>query len=322
MNDINIIIARPIVQILFYVIVFIFILCCGSCNKDNDENNSPTASFIVTPSSGYTTLTLFKLDPRESFEEGDYSPRQFRWDFENDGIWDTGWIYPMFMYHQYNFEGLYIIKMEIKNSEGLTNSTIRSVTVENFPGIETMTDPRDGQTYNIITIGSQTWMAENLNFETEDSYCYDNDNLICDKYGRLYKWDTALTICPPGWHLPSDDEWKLIEGTVDSHYGVGDPEWDKEDNRGYDAGYQLRSQFGWSNVNHRGIDAFGFTVLPGGYLFLGGDSFREIFNQACFWTSSGDNYHLPWIRRFSAGQTISRTEEIPSMGYSVRCVKD
>ena len=73
-------------------------------------------------------------------------------------------------------------------------------------------DVRNGfsQTYRTITIGSQTWMAENLNYETLNSWCYENLQRNCNKYGRLYTWAAASTACPSGWHLPSVAEWEIL----------------------------------------------------------------------------------------------------------------
>ena len=68
-----------------------------------------------------------------------------------------------------------------------------------------------------------------------EKYCYNNEPDSCTKYGGLYQWNEMMQyttqqgaqgICPPGWHLPTDEEWKVLEGAVDSQYGIGDPEWD------------------------------------------------------------------------------------------------
>jgi uncharacterized protein (TIGR02145 family) len=101
-------------------------------------------------------------------------------------------------------------------------------------GQTTFTDPRDGQTYNIVQIGNQTWFAENLNYATGNSWCYDNNDSNCNIYGRLYDWQTALTACPSGWHLPSDAEW-----TVLTDYLGGDTV----------AGLKMKNTTGWNDYN-------------------------------------------------------------------------
>ena len=73
-----------------------------------------------------------------------------------------------------------------------------------------LTDSRDGQAYMTMKIGNQVWMAENLNYEMADSYCYDDRTSNCSKYGRLYTWDAAMKACPLGWHLPTQNEWKTL----------------------------------------------------------------------------------------------------------------
>ncbi|MFP4471865.1 MAG: FISUMP domain-containing protein, partial [Bacteroidales bacterium] len=123
-------------------------------------------------------------------------------------------------------------------------------------------DVRDGQSYATVQIGDQCWMAENLNLgeridgseEMADNgiiekYCYDDDPANCETYGGLYQWNEMMQyntagsqgICPEGWSVPTDEEWKTLEGTVDSQYPVGDPIWDNTDFRGFDVGLNLKS---------------------------------------------------------------------------------
>jgi uncharacterized protein (TIGR02145 family) len=72
-------------------------------------------------------------------------------------------------------------------------------------------DPRDGQKYRTVRIGSQVWMAENLNYDSgKGSYCYDNNSSNCSRYGRLYTENTANNVAPSGWHLPSKREFEQL----------------------------------------------------------------------------------------------------------------
>ena len=76
---------------------------------------------------------------------------------------------------------------------------------------ESFTDPRDEQSYDIVQIGSDVWMAENLNFDIDGSVCPEGDKRNCSKFGRLYTWEMARSFCPEGWRLPnSADFGRLI----------------------------------------------------------------------------------------------------------------
>ena len=110
-----------------------------------------------------------------------------------------------------------------------------------------ITDSRDGHKYKTVKIGSQTWMAENLNYKTDSSFCYKDSASCCDKYGRLYTWAAATSACPEGWHLPSEDEWKTLFRVVDKRTSIGT---------------SLKSASGWNG--DEGLDSFGFCALPAG----------------------------------------------------------
>ncbi|WP_295000468.1 FISUMP domain-containing protein, partial [uncultured Fibrobacter sp.] len=104
-----------------------------------------------------------------------------------------------------------------------------------------MTDERDGQTYKTVTIGTQTWMAENLNYDTDATNCYDGREDLCTIYGGLYKWGAAMFVCPSGWHLPDTTEWKALLREFSP--------------------IQLKSSVGWID----GTNESGFSIAPTGY---------------------------------------------------------
>jgi uncharacterized protein (TIGR02145 family) len=187
------------------------------------------------------------------------------------------------------------------------------------PGFETIT--YGGQVYNTVLIGDQCWLAENLNYEAGYSWCFKNDSAYCNIYGRLYDWETALTVCPDGWRLPSDDDLKILEGTVDSRYPVGDPEWDESSSRGFDAGKNLKSISGWYD-NGNGTDLFGFRALPGGYRFTDG-SFNDLSINGNWWSSSESDAPFVIYRGIgNRGSIVARNGFLKSYGFSVRCLKD
>jgi len=131
-------------------------------------------------------------------------------------------------------------------------------------------------------------------------------------------------ICPPGWHLPTDEEWKLLEGTVDSQYRIGDPAWDLYgDYRGYDAGNNLKTISGW-NENGNGTDLFGFSGLPGG-IRNGYGNFINVCHYGEWWTSTEYGYmsYMAWFRYLSFdSQGVGLDYWFNGLGMSVRCLRD
>ncbi|MDR0331294.1 MAG: fibrobacter succinogenes major paralogous domain-containing protein, partial [Chitinispirillales bacterium] len=171
------------------------------------------------------------------------------------------------------------------------------------------TDPRDGHIYRTVKIGGQTWMAENLNYKTENSWCYDNDESNGKKYGRLYTWETAQTVCPSGWHLPSREEWgNLVEAA--GGYKV--------------AGKKLKSKTGWDDrddgTSGNGTDEFGFSALPGGYRVYSDGSFYYVGYYGYWWSATeygsgdADNRDMGYNYDY-----VGENYDGKSNGFSVRC---
>jgi uncharacterized protein (TIGR02145 family) len=209
-------------------------------------------------------------------------------------------------------------------------------------GAETVT--YQSQEYNTVQIGDQCWLKENLNVgkmidsleNMEDNgiiekYCYRNEEDNCTRYGGLYQWDEMMQyttqqgvqgICPPGWHLPTDEEWKGLEGTVDSQFGIGEPEWDDEELRGHDAGTNLKTTKGW-NLNGNGTDLFGFSGLPGGSRGYDG-GFNGIGYDGYWWASTQQGFSFnAWIRILDClSPEVNRLIIYEECGFSVRCLRD
>ena len=214
----------------------------------------------------------------------------------------------------------------------------------NVPVYYSFTDARDARDYFAIQIGTQTWMAENLNIGTRlnadsaqtdnsiiEKYCYDNDEANCDVYGALY-WATEAVdysmnesvqgVCPAGWHVPSDAEWKLMESYLGMSATDADLlEWDF---RGTFEGDQLSPGPCDSNTGTEGsgdkCGQSGFTGLLAGNINSNND--YQFLNQyGHFWTSTtGESGYF--MRRIGGQPTIGRQIISSDHGYSVRCVKD
>ncbi len=212
----------------------------------------------------------------------------------------------------------------------------------NIPCIGVPTVDYEGQIYNTIQIYSQCWFKENLNAgimlpssqsqtnnNTIEKYCMGDDESICDIMGGLYYWNEMMAytnetggqgICPEGWHVPDDMDWQILEGVVDSGFGVGDSEWNNYDWRGTDAGGNLK-QIGtelWEPPNTGASDEFGFEAIPGGYFIQGG--FWGPGFKAYFWSSeNGYKFYrnMDWNQKM-----IQKNTGAGSPAFSVRCVKD
>ena len=224
-----------------------------------------------------------------------------------------------------------------------------------------LVDNRDGQTYKTVVIGTQTWMAENLNYATEvngtdsSSFCLEDDGnkdrgaANCVKFGRLYTWAAAVGrseeecgvkqecnlpsgnirgVCPKGWHVPSSEEWKTLLAAVGGIQETGTDWW-----KWYGAGTVLKSNTeGWkyndAGESGKGTDAYGFTALPAGLGWkLYGicyDFSHDAVESTAFWSSTEDG------SEYAHSMDLLYRFEYASFGsgsakddaYSVRCLKD
>ena len=264
---------------------------------------SPIAGFSASPTSGTAPLTVKFTDQSTN------NPTHYHWDF-GDG--DTSTLQNP--YYTYNCSGTFTVALTVSNSYDSSTATEDIVVVTNQG---TFTDTRDNQTYNTLIIGNQTWFAENLNYETDNSFCYDHSTTYCDTYGRLYDWQMALYACPNGWHLPSDEEWKTLEMVL----GMSQSEADGIGLRGTNEGEKMKSTTGW-NSNGNGTNISGFNALPGGYGGMVG-SFYNRGNYGCWWSSSAYTSTYIWNRTLSYDNHQVKREYLnKAFRFSIRCLKD
>ena len=212
----------------------------------------------------------------------------------------------------------YYWKIVAKDNKGnVTESPVWYFSTQPNGGYDTIYDSRDGKTYLTVDIGSQTWMAENLNYETPGSWWYYNSSEYGDEYGRLYTWEAALTACPSGWSLPSDDQWKTLEMAL----GMSKIEVNYTGWRGTDEGEKMKSTSGWNN-NGNGTNSSGFNALPGGRRDSSG-LFWDLSGDGIWWSSSEIDGTTAWRRTlFNELGHVFRFPYYKTDGFSVRCLKN
>ncbi len=185
-----------------------------------------------------------------------------------------------------------------------------------------------GGSFATVTIGTQTWMKQNLNSDVPGSKCYGDDPANCAKYGRLYDWATAMGlpsscnssscsssiqpkhrgICPSGWHIPSDDDWDALMTAVGGSST---------------AGTKLKSATGWNTGSgyKPGTDNYGFSALPGG-LGSSAGGFLDVGDGGYWWSASeynSINAKLMYMHNNgNTGYNVSNKDSF----YSVRCLQD
>ena len=216
----------------------------------------------------------------------------------------------------------------------------------------------DGNTYTTKTLGTQTWMTENLktikyNDGTpiplvsdnaawsalkDPAYCWYSNNVNSkDFYGALYNWYAVNTgkLCPAGWHVPSDEEWTILEIYLQNsgfiYDGTVDMDLNRESNN--KTAKSLASAFSWTESTGKGSigntdysdyrNKSNFTALPGGFRKFNDGSFDGIIISGFWWSATESDAAKAWHRRLSGNDcAVTRTDYGKTGGYSVRCVMD
>jgi uncharacterized protein (TIGR02145 family) len=248
----------------------------------------------------------------------------------------------------------YYVRAYATNSEGISYGDEESFTTKDT--IPTVSDI-DGNIYGVVTIGFQTWMAENLRttryadeseiplvegtsswdnlLTTDKAYCwYDNSVDNRDMYGGLYTWAAAMNgaassdanpsgvqgVCPDGWHLPSDDEWIQLE----QYLGMEAAELYSSNWRGTDQGGQLKEDgfAHWNSPNTEATNSSRFTALPGGSRTSSG-IFDGLGKWVFYWSTTVNTGSYAWIRflNYDYGG-VFRDDLDTRIGFSVRCAED
>jgi len=239
----------------------------------------------------------------------------------------------------YNSVHAWFRQFNISNPQAYRNGanklygvSVRCVRDEINTCVDPIIDPRDGQVYNIVKIGNQCWMAENLNIGVQidgiqtmsdnsiiEKYCYDDDSVNCEIYGGLYQWNEMMQystiqslqgICPEGWYLPSDNEWFEMENYLDPI--INNPNatgW-----RGIDCGIKLLVS-----------GSSGFEALLSGKREYDTGSFSYFGSKGYFWTSTinpNNTVHAWWRMVQTHINQAYRNGCMKAHGLSVRCLRD
>jgi len=177
-------------------------------------------------------------------------------------------------------------------------------------------DMRDNKRYLTVRIGKQTWMAQNLDFETEGSWCFGQIKKSCLQYGRLYQWDAVA--CPDGWHLPSMAEMTALHDFAKA----------KADAVGKGVGTILKSTSMWDDDEEddvsKGMDMLGFEARPAGYRRADG-MYMSLGAETSYWVSDEDSdptrAHY-WNLYYANEDFIGSYVSVKKTAFSVRCLKD
>ena len=172
----------------------------------------------------------------------------------------------------------------------------------------TLLDSRDGQRYLTIVLADMVWLAQDLNYEAPESFCYDDLEENCRLYGRLYRWESAVSSCPVGWHLATEYEWQALERWL----GMDEEYLENYGNRGTEQAMRLK----------QGGDT-GFNATYGGWRRSEDGAYEALGEHAAYWEGTDSSFDRAWHRDIDVDDDmIWRSPVIKPYALSVRCVKN
>lgn len=329
------------------ICLFLVLLQAVSCEPDN---TAPVALFSCVPLAGNIN-TLFDLDASASVDpDGLKSLLVYRWDVNGDGQWDTPFGLNKIFSCRFPDPGNYEIRLEIKDTYDAITSSRITVYVDS---LHRMTDPRDGQVYPIIKLGSYWWMGRNLNIGVPVDPSFEpSNNGVIEKFvypaedadslnGGLYTWPEIMEygliegsrgICPPGWHIPSDADWRNMLSVFRGaalhsilSYQISGEKWVPDQRVTHDN--YLSSGASWRLLRETG--STGFDVVMLGYRDPGGAFGHRDYHfpgkTATFWTSTISGNLTIRVRLYLTDDhesDIFRLADNRQFAFSVRCVKE
>ncbi len=216
----------------------------------------------------------------------------------------------------------------------LNNTSTPSNPIITNPSLEGFIDSRDSTFYPAVTIGSQTWMAANLQYDYGETYCYDDIPDNCSLLGRFYKWNTAMGIpeddssftvppedlnqgiCPDGWHIPSDSAWIALAEFIIEDQNI----FYTDTTQKWRIAHHLKSKSGWERMQLKSLDTYGFWALPLGRLTTSGN--YSYYNASYFWSSTIDSETVR-PRVLSIYEAYLSITALNTTDYAtIRCIKN
>lgn len=294
---------------LIVIIPALIALLAISCNKE-EKGNDPPSCKITSPVSGSNfqqgkTVTV-------TVDASDTDGKIARVKIYIDGIDVASILDPPYEYQWSTLSsapGTHTIKASAVDNEGAEEFDSIGIELIEGTGEVTITDSRDGKVYEIIRIGTQWWLAENMNYDAGNgSWIYEDDPSNADIFGRLYDWEAASGVCPDGWHLPDEGEWAILVNFLGGEEVAGGK-------------MKATGTVLWASPNAAATNESRFNALPGGDRDVFGNYYPP-GESARFWSSTGYGGDAAFRQLLYDSPGIIKDVNQKEAAMSVRCIKN